>query len=71
MDEKLKNILQGMDRYTQYCLILDYSFFYKDNTNVPKLYTGMPKEKLQQPLERASDHQFSAPPSCRQTNGIR
>jgi hypothetical protein len=26
IDEKVKNILQGMDKYTQYCLILDYSF---------------------------------------------
>jgi hypothetical protein len=25
MDEKVK-ILQGMDKYTQYCLILDYNF---------------------------------------------
>jgi hypothetical protein len=29
MDEKGKNILQWMDKYTQYCLILDYSFFAK------------------------------------------
>jgi hypothetical protein len=26
MDEKGKNILQGMDNFTQYCLILDYTF---------------------------------------------
>jgi hypothetical protein len=25
-NEKGKNILQGMDKYTQYCLILDYIF---------------------------------------------
>jgi hypothetical protein len=48
MDEKVKKILQGTDRYTRYCLILDYSFLYKDYTNVRKLYTGRPKEKLQQ-----------------------
>jgi hypothetical protein len=65
MDEKVKNILQGMDSYTEHCSILDYSFFYKVNTNVTKLYIGRPKEKLQQPSERASDYQSSAPPSCR------
>jgi hypothetical protein len=41
------------------------------NTNVTKLYTGRPKEKLQQPSERASNYQSSAPPSCRQTKSIR
>jgi hypothetical protein len=47
------------------------TIFYKDNTNLPKPYTGRPKEKLQQPSECASDYQSSAPPSCTQTNGIR
>jgi hypothetical protein len=69
MDEKGKNILQGMDKFTQYCLILDYTFC-KDNTNVPKLYTDRPKEKLQQTSECASDSHPSAPPSCRQTDDI-
>jgi hypothetical protein len=66
---KGKNILQGVDSYTSHCSILDYSFFYKVNTNVPKLYTGRPKEKLQQLSERASAYQSSAPPSCKQTVG--
>jgi hypothetical protein len=51
--------------------ILDYGFFYRVNTNVPKLYTGKLKEKLEQPLECASNYQSTAPPSCKQTNGIR
>jgi hypothetical protein len=42
-------------------------FFAKDNTNVPKLYTDRPKEKLQQPSKCASGHQPLAPSSCRQT----
>jgi hypothetical protein len=62
---KGKNILQGMDKYTKYCSILDYNFFCKDNTNIPKLYTSRPKETLQQPLECALGNQPSAPPSCR------
>jgi hypothetical protein len=42
---KGKNILQGMDKYTQYCLIL-ITIFCKDNANIPKLCTGRLKEKL-------------------------
>jgi hypothetical protein len=45
MDEKVKI-------YYKVCTvihrsILDYSFFYRVNTDVPKLYTGKLKEKLQ------------------------
>jgi hypothetical protein len=29
-----------------HCSILDYSFFYRVNTDVPKIYTGRLKEKL-------------------------
>jgi hypothetical protein len=64
---KGKNILQGMDKYTKYCSILDYNFFSKDNTNIPKPYTGRPKETLQQSSECASGYQPLAPPSCRET----
>jgi hypothetical protein len=62
---KGKNILQGMDKYTKYCSILDYNFFCKDNTNIPKLYIGRPKETLQQPSECDSGYQPSPPSSYR------
>jgi hypothetical protein len=42
MEEKGKNILQGMDKYTKYCSISNYNVFYKDNTNVSKLYAAAP-----------------------------
>jgi hypothetical protein len=62
---KGKNILQGMEKYKKYCSILDYNFFCKDNTNIPKLYTGRLKETLQQSSECALGYQPSAPPSYR------
>jgi hypothetical protein len=43
------------------------TIFCKDNANIPKLYIGRPKEKLQQPLEYASGYQPLASSSCRQT----
>jgi hypothetical protein len=33
-----------MDKYTKYCSILDYNFFYKNNINASKLYTDRPKK---------------------------
>jgi hypothetical protein len=69
MDEKVK--IYYKEWTVIHRSILDYSFFYRVNTDVPKLYTGKLKEKLQQPSERASNCQSSAPPSCKQTNGIR
>jgi hypothetical protein len=51
--------------------ILGYSFFYRVNTDVPKLYISKLKEKLQQPSECALNYQSSAPPSCKQINDIR
>jgi hypothetical protein len=53
---KGKNILQGMDKYTEQCSILDYNVFYKDNINASKIYAGMPKKQLQRPSESASDY---------------
>jgi hypothetical protein len=52
MDEKVKKYIT---RYGQLYIALfnpRLQFFYKVNTNVTKLYTGRPKEKFQQPLER-------------------
>jgi hypothetical protein len=43
------------------------TIFGKDNANIPKLYTGRPKDKLQQPSKCASGYQPSAPSSWRQT----
>jgi hypothetical protein len=41
---KGKDILQGMDKYTKQCSILDYNIFYKDNTNASMFYVGRPKK---------------------------
>jgi hypothetical protein len=46
---------------------MSVTIFCKDNANIPKLYTGRPKEKLQQPSEYASGYQPSASSSCKQT----
>jgi hypothetical protein len=48
MDEKVKIYYKV---WTNIHSIIQFSItiFCKDNTNVPKLYTGRPKEKLQQP----------------------
>jgi hypothetical protein len=64
MDEKVKYIT----RYGQIYIVLFNSrlqFFAKIIQIFLKLYTGRPKEKLQQPSEYASSSQ--PPPSCRQT----
>jgi hypothetical protein len=69
MDEKVK--IYYMVWTVIHRSILDYSFFYRVNTDVPKLYTGKLIENLQQPSECALNYQSSASPSCKQTNGIR
>jgi hypothetical protein len=43
-DGKVKIYYKVWTNIQKYCSILDYNFFYKDNTNASKLYTGKPKE---------------------------